>query len=408
MIPWGERLGYRYKKPRWAVLAKVADAMFSPIEKLVVNSSRRASSIEHILVVRLDHIGDLLCSFPAIKALRRKFTNARISLLVGPWCREMAQLNENVDEVIVYRAPWFDRQRQSGNKHPFFFIGEMLIGARMLKQKGFDMALDLRGDLRNILLMALSCIPIRVGYSDVGGKFMLTHPVKRNRWQHEIFRALDIVRAIGCDGSSAEIELRPPDEALLRAAKILSELKVNTAPILVVVHPFSGDRARWWTTDGFVRLCQYLRERFGAIVLLTGSSEERKMVERIRQPFKEGIFNLSGALSLHELIALVSLADCVITVNTCTMHFAAALGTPQVVLFSSQVHTVEWAPIQGQNILLHSPTKCAGCELPACPLPNHPCISSITPEQVIEAFCSLMPVIEERAAIRKLRLMGDG
>lgn len=403
MIPWGERIGYRYKKPKWAILAKAADAAFSPVGRLVRALACNKLTIERLLVIRLDHIGDLLCSFPAIRALRRKFANAHISLLVGPWCEEMAQLNEDVDEVIVYRAPWFDRQKES--KHLLSSIEAMLIGARMLKRRRFDAALDLRGDLRNILLMALSRIPIRVGYSDVGGKFLLTHPVKRNRWQHEIFRAIDVVRAIGCDGYIAEtIELRPPNEALPKVAKTLSELGVDEAPILVVIHPFGGNPAKWWTVDGFVRLCRHLRKRFGAAILLTGSPDELKAVERIRQLSGDGIFNLSGMLSLHELIVLVSLADCVITVDTCTMHFAAALGTPQVIIFSSQVHAVEWAPIQGHHVLLHAPPKCAGCELPVCPLPNHPCMSSITHEHVIEAFCKLMPLITERAAMRKLKL----
>lgn len=403
MIPWGERLGYRYKKPRWAILAKVVDTAISPVGRIVKARAYRKSAIERLLVIRLDHIGDLLCSFPAIRALRRKFASAHISLLVGPWCEEMAQLTEDVDEVIIYRAPWFDRQRESN--HPLVSIGIMLIGARMLSQRRFDAAVDLRGDLRNILLMALSRIPMRVGYSDVGGKFMLTHPVRRNRWQHEVFRALSVVRAIGCNGSEdGTIELHPPSEALHRTAMMLSKLGLDEAPFLVVIHPFGGNPAKWWTVDGFVELCRYLRRHIGAAIILTGSPNERQMVERIRQLSGEVAFNLAGALSLHDLIALVSLADCVITVDTCTMHFAAALGTPQVVIFSSQVHAVEWAPIQGHHVLLHAPPDCAGCELPVCPLPNHPCMSSITAEHVVEALHRLMPIINERMATRRMRL----
>lgn len=403
MIPWGERLGYRYKKPRWAIIAKVADTALSPLGRFIRASARKPHPHERILVVRLDHIGDLLCSFPAINTLRRNFADAHISLLVGPWCEELAQLNGNVDEIIVYRAPWFDRQRK--RKHPLSTVSMLVLGARMLKQRHFDIALDLRGDLRNILLMAFSRIPIRVGYDDVGGEFLLTHPVRRNRWQHEIFRALSVVRAIGCNnGAPTQIELRIPDGALNGVTKLLSEFGIANAPLVFLVHPYGGEPARWWIDDGFRDVCRYLCYELGACIVFTGSYEERQMVERIREACGDGGYNLAGSLNLHELIALVYFSDCVITVNTCTMHFASALNVPQIVVFSSQVHKVEWAPIFGEHVLLHAPTECTGCELPACPLPNHPCMGAIKPEHVIDAVAKLMPLIMERAKLRAAKL----
>jgi ADP-heptose:LPS heptosyltransferase len=401
MVPWGERLGYRYKKPRWAILAKVADTAFLPLGRLIqANALRnmRGKSFERILVIRLDHIGDLLCSFPAIRALRHKFSDAHISLLVGPWCYELSKLNIDVDEVIVYRAPWFDRR--STNKSPFKSLTALLAGAITLRRKHFDLAVDLRGDLRNILLMALSRIPVRVGYSDVGCGFLLTHPLKRNRWQHETLRSLAVVRALGCEGE-AEIKLSVSRSALQSVLALLQSSGVVDASLLIVVHPFGGNRAKWWTSNEVVRVCKYLYEAFGASVILTGANEERPAIESARISSGNVAVNFAGKLSLQELIALIALADGVITTDTCTMHFAAALGTPQVVLFSSQVHPVEWAPIQGEYVLLHFPPACAGCELPTCPLPSHPCMSAIKAEHVIDALEKLMPLMLERAERRK-------
>ena len=385
-------------------MAKVADTAFLPLGRLIqANASRNmcSKSFERILVIRLDHIGDLLCSFPAIRALRRRFADARISLLVGPWCYELSKLNTDVDEIIVYRAPWFDRH--STNKNPFTLLGTLLIGARMLRQRRFDVAIDLRGDLRNILLMALSCIPVRVGYSDVGCGFMLTHPLRRNRWEHETHRALAVVKALGCEGE-AEIKLDIPNSALRSVSTLLQKDGIADASLLIMVHPFGGNRAKWWTSDSVVRICKYLHEALGASIILTGANEERPKIESIKLSSGSAVMNLAGKLSLQELIALIALVDGVITTDTCTMHFAAALGTPQVVLFSSQVHPVEWAPIQGEHVLLHFPPACAGCELPTCPLPNHPCMSAIKVEHVIDALEKLMPLMLERAEKRKVVL----
>ena len=213
MEPWGERLGYRYKKPRWAILSALLDYVAHPCERINLHRAKscKFGSLTKFLVIRLDHLGDLLCSFPAIRALRNSYPNAYISLLVGPWCIELAQLNPHVDEIVVFRAPWFDRAMDRAKG--IAVVAQLIAGAHALRKRHFDCALDMRGDLRNIMLMWLAHIPFRIGYDDVGGKFLLTHPIKRNRWQHETHRSMDVVRAIGCRASDDKLTLRIPPKA---------------------------------------------------------------------------------------------------------------------------------------------------------------------------------------------------
>ena len=157
-------------------------------------------------------------------------------------------------------------------------------------------------------------------------------------------------------------------------------------------------------TERFGELCKQLVSQLNATVILTGSSAEYTMVEAIKRMAQCNVHNWAGAISLHELLALIEYADLVITVNTCTMHFASALHTPQIILFSGQVHPIEWAPLQGPHVLLRTPVGCVGCELPECPLPNHPCMDGITVRDVMNAVAQLLPMAGKRRRRRRANL----
>src|SRR5687767_6954520 len=129
------------------------------------------AGLRDVLVLRLDRIGDVLMSLPALFDLRRALPGARIRLAVGGWSEDVARLAP-VDEVLVWSAPWVGRRSEGADPWRVLF-GK----ARALRGAAIDAALDLQGDIRAAGLMRLTGARVRVGYANTGGAHLLTHVV---------------------------------------------------------------------------------------------------------------------------------------------------------------------------------------------------------------------------------------
>src|SRR3954462_2827552 len=62
----------------------------------------------NVLAIRLDNLGDVLVTTPAIHAVRQSLPDASITLLASPIGAQAGQLNPDIDAVVVYQAPWMD------------------------------------------------------------------------------------------------------------------------------------------------------------------------------------------------------------------------------------------------------------------------------------------------------------
>ena len=116
------------------------------------NQKINSSDIDKIAIIKLDHLGDVILSTPAIANVREYFPNAHIALVVNPSSKAIAEMIPYVDEVILYNARFFDR---SGNARAF----DILKGVRFaenMKQRKFDLIIDLRGSFATLLYAVIS------------------------------------------------------------------------------------------------------------------------------------------------------------------------------------------------------------------------------------------------------------
>ena len=128
-------------------------------------------SIDSILVFRLDGIGDLVLSEPAMRALRTQFPEARITLVVNDWGKDLASLFDSVDTVVGLEAPQFKAFKGRGSVAACRRDGETL---RRLGAEGQDLVLDLRGDLLSIWPAHQVRGRMLVSRRSRGGGFLLT------------------------------------------------------------------------------------------------------------------------------------------------------------------------------------------------------------------------------------------
>jgi lipopolysaccharide heptosyltransferase II len=353
--------------------------------------------VRRLLVVRLDNLGDVLVTTPAIHAIKTSLPDASITLLASPVGAQVGRLNRDIDEVIVYQAPWMDPWRvlpQDPERE--------LAMIERVREEHFDAAVIFTSFRQSALPSAYLCymagIPLRLAASiDGPGSLLTTRHKHPEHMMHEVERGLDLVSAVGCETEERELVLTVPDDARREADRLLASLGVSRP--VVVLHPGCSMPARTYPWEMFAEVADLLIERLGATVLLTGSNDERELTGRIRERMHHRPIDLAGEVPFPVFCALIEAAALTVTNNTGPMHISAATGTPVVALFALTNPPEQWGPWQVPHHQLYHDVPCRICYSRICPY-EHECLRLVTPDMVFEAARDLldMPVAMEVGA----------
>ena len=343
-----------------------------------------------MLVVRLDSMGDVLVSGPAIRAVAAAADH--LTLLTGPLGQAAGRLLPGVDEVLVWACPWIANPAPSVSPVEFAGLVERLAGL------GLDEAVILtsfhQSALPTALLLRLAGVRRIVASSEdyPGSLLDLRLPVADDGPEPE--RMLATVRAAG-------FELPPGDHGKLAVrlpAPPAGYLAEPESPYLVV-HPGTTAAARAYPAPLWAETVRQLCVT-GWQVLVTGSESERELTAGIVAAARAGlpatlaakaVRDLAGRLELAELARLLAGARAVLVANTGPAHLAAAVGTPVVSLFSPVVPATRWAPYGVPVVLLgDQDAACRGSRRTTCPVPGHPCLSGVEPATVTAAVEELI------------------
>ncbi len=348
------------------------------------------NTAENILCIRLDTIGDVLMTTPAIHALKASHPNRRITLLTSSAGASTASLVPDIDEVIVYDAPWLKATAPRLNSRPEYEMAEDL---RRLK---FDGAIIFTVYSQNPLPSAFLCyladIPLRLAHCHENPYQLLTDWVKdpepEHCVRHEVRRQLDLVATIGCHADDERMSLHVPEKALASVKDILQQLGITQQRPWVVIHPGATAASRRYAPEKFAVVARSLIQDMGIAVIFTGTEPERELVTAIQAAMGVVSHSLVGCLNLNELAALLSLAPLLISNNTGPVHIAAAVGTPVVDLYAltNPQHTPWGVP---NRVLFHD-VPCKNCYKSICPEGHQNCLQLVTPESVVDAACELL------------------
>lgn len=327
----------------------------------------------HTLVVRSDNAGDVLLAGPAVRAVAAG--SDRVTLLAGPQGAEAARLLPGVDEVLVWRCPWIDPRPEPLDR------GEVLALADALAGRRFDRALVLTSYHQSPLPMALVLRMAGVAWVgavsiDYPGSLLdLRHRVDEQIPEAE--RGLSLAEAAG-------FRLPAGDDGTLGVRRPLPHVTTLVPDReFVVLHPGTSVPARAWPADRHADACRLLTDA-GHRVVVTGAPAERELTRRVVGD--TGALDLGGRTTLAELAGVLSAAGVVVAGNTGPAHLAAAVGTPVVSLYAPTVPAVRWAPYGVPTVLLGDQhAVCRDTRVTHCPVQGHPCLSSVTPEDVLRA-----------------------
>ncbi|GAB3196261.1 glycosyltransferase family 9 protein [Geodermatophilus arenarius] len=326
-----------------------------------------------VLVARLDNAGDVLLQGPLVRAVAA--SAERVVFLAGPAGAEAAALLPGVDEVWTWACPWI-----LGDPPPVDAADLAALTDRVRALAPDEAVVSTsfhQSPLPLALLLRAAGVP-RISATSVdypGSLLDVRHRVGQDDEVDlpEPERALSLARAAGFDlpdGDDGRLAVRRPLPA------------VGHEPGYVVLHPGASVPARAWPAERCAEAVEALADA-GHRVLVTGGPGERALTASVAGT--RGT-DLGGATSLAEMAALLDGAAAVVVGNTGPAHLAAAVGTPVVSLFSPVVPAVRWAPYGVPTVLLgDQDAPCRDTRARVCPVPGHPCLSSVSAADVVAA-----------------------
>lgn len=358
----------------------------------------RWSAARRILLIRLDNLGDVLLMTPAFHAVKAALPEASLTLLASPVGAQVGALDPDIDEVIVYQAPWMD----PWHKLPQDSEREQQMIA-LLKDRHFDAAIIFTSFHQSALPAAYLCyladIPLRAAASiDGPGSLLTTRHKHPEHMMHEVERGLDLVGALGIRTEEQDLVLQVPPSARSQVMDLLVAPDLAAHRPLIVVHPGCSMPARTYPWDMYAEVIDLLVEQLGAFVVVTGAEDERMLVDQVLMSVlpehRPATLALAGVLSFPELCALVQVADLTITNNTGPMHISAAVKTPVVALFALTNPPEQWGPWRVPHRQLYHDVPCRICYSRVCPY-KHECLRLVSPTMVVDAASELLKEVSK-------------
>jgi len=365
--------------------------LLSPIKWLRENKTKTIplEEIKKILILLVAGIGDLVMATPSIKALKTRFKDAYVGLLVIPRSAQLIESCPYIDDLFildikdVYLKNMFTRES---------FI-KTYKAIKKLRQKKFDMLINLQriGSWGGSFKMAVLCWLIgakyKVGRDTDGRGFFFNFKIKESirEHTHDVEANLNVARALGANINEVKLELPIFEEDRLFISDFLTRGGISDKDLLIGFNPGAFRSYRRWLEKRWAQLADRLIGKYSCKIIITGDETEKKMIDRIAGLTGKKSIITTTNLKLKQLAALIERFDLFITNDSGPMHIAAVTGTPLIALFGpGNIHRI--SPYGGSNksVIIRKEVNCRRpCYNVKCK--DNKCMELITVEDVMKA-----------------------
>lgn len=341
----------------------------------------------NILVMRLDNIGDVIMTSPALRAIKQNLPECRITLMASPGGAQAATLLPWVDKVLPWRVLWQDLG------HLDFDPAREWELVRTLRDRNFDAAIIFTSFSQSPhpagFLCCVAGIPLRLGESKEMGSGVLTTEVAAAADEiHQVERNLRLLESAGFTVGDRSLSIQISTAAQQEATQALAQHGIGAAIPYLLLNPWTTCQSRNYDTQRFAVAARQLALDTNWPIVVTGVPKDRDRSASLLEALSPHAIDLIGTTTLPQLAALIANARLVLTNNTSTMHLADATRTPSVVMFAGTEYESQWRPRNGSSRLLRRSTPCSPCYAFICPY-HLECLD-IPPEEVVAAGLELL------------------
>ena len=332
---------------------------------------------KRILVVKLDHLGDVLLATPVFSNLRQAYPEAELHALTGAWSRVVLERHPDVSKVLEYNSPAFCRTEEPTSLKQTFRL------YRELRRQKYDLMVALRGDWR-IVCFALSRVtPKRLdraalqvanklGFSQFTG----THETTRNL---DVLRKADIPTPI----QATTFSITAADKKW--ASDFLTTLQIDKECPLIAIHPGSPIPLKRWMPERYAELADWLIARKRAEILFVGVKDEIPIIAEIQARMRTDSNSIAGKTTLTQLASILPKCNVFIGNDSGPMHLAAAVGIPTIGFYGPGDPT-RFGPVGPKCQTIQRKFDCPPCPGTTCRFGKEGCMSKIQVADVTQTL----------------------
>ena len=369
---------------RERALVATADRILGAVSAMAHPFRRRErpAALKRILVLRLERIGDLLMTLPALADLRTLAAGAEIDLIVGSWNADLARAIDPVTRTLPLDAAWLARERQGDT------LPSLIGAARRWRHARYDLAINFEPDIRSNLILAASGAAWTAGYRSGGGGSLLDVAIDYDQRAHTSDNARRLVSTLFQAPVPEDVSpaLVVPSESHQNASRLLRD----TDGPLIGIHASGGRAIKQWPPERFAEVGRRLVDAVGATIVLTGGPGDRGLVEVVKAALPAAhVVDIAGHADLLTLAGVLERLDLLITGDTGPMHLAVAVGTPVVAVFGPS-DPARYGPRGPYDRIVRIDLPCSPCNRirqppERCVGHTPDCLAFIGPDRVVEA-----------------------
>jgi len=319
------------------------------------------TGVRSILLIQLGDIGDVVVTFPCVRALKENFPAAAVHVAVHEKAAGLIAGCRWADGVIVARQT---RGLAGTIRHGFDLFSR-------LKHLRFDLVFDLRTGDRGAIMTLLTGARQRVSFWGRHNTWwrnrIFTHLVQARRHNSpfivDYYLGLPGVFGIRPQSSVPVFDVSAEHENAAR--DVLAVHGIADGDAVVAVQPFSLWAYKEWPADRMGAFMDWLRQRYLVRVIVTGAPDQKARADGMVAGREPSVVNLAGRTSLPLLAALLKRCSMAIGVDSAGCHLAAAVGTPTATIFGPGNFT-EWAPRGAHHRVVHHDMPCIPCRDKGC------------------------------------------
>ena len=355
--------------------------LISPVLYLLI-FFRRRNETKKILVIQTAKIGDLICSTPVFREIKKKYPNVHLTVMVNPVTKELLEYNPYIDEILSITP-----HECKG------LLGKIRLSKLIFKGK-YDVGISLNPNIPFATALFWGLVPVRVSVMPnfLGISFKLASKFFNYLEPHisgqmVIETYLKMLKIIGIESRNTTKEIYSSKDCNIKVEQILGQIDKPLIGIAVS----SGNKLKELGVDKIVKIINQLLKIFDVYIVLIGSAEEKLISEKVISfaEKKDRIINALGLLSLKELPALIKKLSLFIGVDTGITYMADTLNIP-LINIAGPANMKDQRPTGEKVIIIQKNLPCIPCSHAFkspyyCKINSRECIESVFAEEIISA-----------------------
>ncbi len=314
------------------------------------NRNSNPENIKNIVIVRLNHIGDLFISLSSIYSLKEKFPEAKITLVTGIWNKGLVEFQNQLFDNVYY----YNLKKNCRSKNQRMSLAQRFGILKKIKKENYDLCADFDGSLGFLFLYIFS----KIKYLSTARYLRFNQnleqlKIRKNKFNYDVNNSyegdniFEVVRQFSVEDKRNQFKLEINSKIKNKIEAFFNT--INQGKKVVGIHPVASIKEKMWTAEGFARLCDFLISKKDFSVIIFGAKDDTPYIEEIAEKtaYKENI-NIQTSFNIGEFITAVSYCNYFICLDSLAQHIVQYFNMPSLIIYMSE-NSVRWSK-SGNNI----------------------------------------------------------